>query len=176
MLAFVKPLHERLQLVPQVGRVTWLGVRPEHGAPMQARDELELIAGGGASGDVASRGRVDGTRQLTLFQEEHFPVLAGLTGTLEVRPEQLRRNVAVAGINLLALIKLHFQIGEAILIGTGNCAPCQKLDQTLGPGGFQAARGHGGITARIVRGGAIRIGDPVRVVALATSAPAGGQP
>jgi MOSC domain-containing protein YiiM len=158
-------LHERLKLVPQVGRVTWLGIRPEHGAAMLVRDELELIAGRGASGDVASRGRLDGTRQLTLFQEEHFSVLAGLTGALEVQPEQLRRNVAVAGINLVALIKLRFQIGDTILIGTGNCAPCQKLDETLGPGGFQAARGHGGITARIVQGGVIRVGDGVRVVA-----------
>jgi MOSC domain-containing protein YiiM len=132
---------------------------------MLARDELALIAGRGATGDVAARGRLDGTRQLTLFQEEHFSVLAGLTGALEVRPEQLRRNVAVAGINLLSLVKLRFQIGEAILIGTGNCAPCQKLDETLGPGGFQAARGHGGITARIVQSGAIRVGDAVRVVA-----------
>lgn len=40
----------------------------------------------------------------------------------------------------------------------------QKLEETFGQGGFQAARGHGGITARIERGGIIRMGDSVRVL------------
>ena len=159
----MKPLHERLRSVPQLGRATCLGVRPSHGAPMLAVEELELLEGYGARGDVASRGKGGGNRQVTLMQDEHLPVLAGLTGALEVRPEQLRRNVVVAGINLLSLVRLHFTLGEAILLGTGPCAPCQKLDQLLGPGGFQAARGHGGITARVVKAGRACLGDIVRV-------------
>ena len=92
-------------------------------------------------------------------------LLASLTGASRVAPEQLRRNLLVSGINLLALVKLRFAIGEeVVLVGTGPCAPCQKLGDTLGPGGFQAARGHGGITARIERGGTIRLGDSVRVL------------
>ena len=150
--------------MPQVGRVTWLGVRPEHGAAMVAHDELELVASRGARGDVSARAKAGHGRQITLLQEEHLPVLAGLTGALEVRPEQLRRNVVVAGINLLALVKLRFELGEAVLEGSGHCAPCQKMDDALGPGGFQAVRGHGGITARVLRGGVIRVGDAVRVV------------
>jgi len=55
-------------------------------------------------------------------------------------------------------------VGDAVLLGTGNCAPCAKLDETLGSGGFQAARGHGGITARVERGAVIRVGDAVRVL------------
>ncbi|MDF3070611.1 MAG: hypothetical protein K0R38_6212 [Polyangiaceae bacterium] len=160
----MKPLHERLLHVPQVGRVTWLGVRPEHGAAMLAQQDVELLAGRGIYGDIAARSKAGHGRQVTLLQEEHLAVLAGLTGALEVRPEQLRRNVVVAGINLLALAKLRFAIGETVLEGSGHCAPCQKMDDTLGAGGFQATRGHGGITARVLRGGTIRIGDPVQVV------------
>lgn len=160
----MKPLHERLRQVPQVGRVTWLGARPEHGASMLASEEVELITGRGLRGDVSARSKAGHGRQVTLLQEEHLPVLAGLTGALEVRPEQLRRNVVVAGVNLLALVKLRFEIGEALLEGSGHCAPCQKMDDTLGPGGFQAVRGHGGITARVLRGGVVRLGDPVRVL------------
>jgi MOSC domain-containing protein YiiM len=160
----LKSLSERLKLVPQVGRITWIGVRPEHGAAMLPLDAVELLEDRGARGDVAARGKAGGNRQVTLAQEEHFAVLAGLTGALEVRPEQLRRNLAVAGINLIALVKLRFAIGDAVLVGTGNCAPCGKLDDTLGPGGFQAARGHGGITARVERGGVVRLGDAVRVL------------
>lgn len=160
----MKTLQERLREVPQQGRVTWLGVRPEHGAQMIALTEVELIEGRGPRGDVAARGKSGGNRQVTLLQEEHLSALAGLTGALEVRPEQLRRNVVVAGINLLALVKLRFAIGDAWLEGTGPCAPCAKMDATLGPGGFQAARGHGGITARVLRGGVIHLSDLVRVM------------
>jgi MOSC domain-containing protein YiiM len=131
---------------------------------MLRRDEVELITGRGVQGDIASRSKAGHGRQVTLLQEEHLPVVASLTGALEVRPEQLRRNVVVAGLNLLALVKLQFLVGDALLEGSGHCAPCQKMDDALGPGGFQAVRGHGGITARIVRGGVVRVGDAVRVV------------
>jgi MOSC domain-containing protein YiiM len=159
-----KSLRERLLEVPQVGQVTWIGVRGEPDEAMTVLTDVEAVAERGLVGDRAGRKR-GGNRQVTLVQAEHLAVLASLTGALEVRPEQLRRNLLVSGVNLLALVKLRFAVGEeVVLVGTGPCAPCQKLDQTLGLGGFQAARGHGGITARVERGGTIRLGSTVRVL------------
>jgi MOSC domain-containing protein YiiM len=73
-----------------------------------------------------------------------------------------RRNIVVSGINLLALRNAKVHVGEALLEIVGPCAPCSRMEEEIGPGGYAAMRGHGGMTARIVSGGVIRVGDAVR--------------
>ena len=101
-----------------------------------------------------------GERQVTLMQQEHLPAIAAFCGRA-VSPDLLRRNLLIGGINLLALKEKRVAIGPAILEITGLCHPCSRMERTLGPGGYNAMRGHGGLTARVVRGGILRIGDTV---------------
>ncbi len=94
----------------------------------------------------------------------YLPVIASILGLESVDPELLRRNICVSGINLLSLKDKHFQIGEVILEYTGLCHPCSFMETTFGPGGYNAVRGHGGITARVLRSGIIRMGDELTYI------------
>ena len=157
-------LRDRLRRVPQRGAVSWIGLRPAHGEPMREVEEAVLLASRGLVGDRAAKAARGGKRQVTLLQYEHLAAIAALSGLAAVAPATLRRNLVVRGINLVALKTLRFHVGsEVILQGTGPCEPCSKMDVAFGDGGFQAMRGHGGITAWVLRGGALRIGDPVWV-------------
>jgi len=103
-----------------------------------------------------------GKRQVTLIQAEHLPVIASCCGLQSVTPEMLRRNIVVARLNLLALKGKVVRIGGAEIEITGACHPCSRMEEVLGEGGYNAVRGHGGVTARVVTPGEIAIGDPVR--------------
>lgn len=147
-------------VLPQTGHVQWLGVRPAHRQPVVVVDAVEARAGEGLVGD-RYRGR-SGKREVTLIQAEHLPVIGALLGQGEaIDPAALRRNIVVGGLNLLALNGRRFAIGDAILEATGHAHPCSRMEEALGPGAWNAMRGHGGITARVIRDGVIRLGDAV---------------
>ncbi|PTT32949.1 MOSC domain-containing protein [Pseudomonas sp. HMWF021] len=159
------PLQQLIADVPQTGRVRWIGVRPESRGPMIALDAVEARLEAGLTGDHARPG-VRNARQVTLIQFEHLAVISALLGRPEdqpVRPEDLRRNLVISGINLFSLKGRRFRIGQAIFETTGWCQPCARLQNNLGPGTFQAVRGHGGITARVLQSGIIRLDDGVSV-------------
>lgn len=82
----------------------------------------------------------------------------------KLSPELLRRNLVVSGINLSGLKGNRFRIGDAELVGTGPCAPCSRMEENLGPGGWNAMRSHGGICAMVVKDGKIQVGDRVEFV------------
>jgi MOSC domain-containing protein YiiM len=124
--------------------------------------EVLAIEDRGLAGDRAGK-RAGGKRQVTLIASEHLGVVARLLGRPEIPAALVRRNLVVSGINPRSLERVRFRIGdEVVLEGTGPCEPCAKMDTALGDGGFQAMRGHGGLTARILQGGTIRVGDFVR--------------
>ena len=154
------PLQTLLDTLPQRGRVRWIGVRPARNQAMIELERVELVAGSGLAGDRFSAG-ADNPRQVTLIQYEHLAVIAACVGRDSVPPALLRRNITVSGINLLALKDKRFRLGSALLEFSGLCHPCSKMEGALGAGGYNALRGHGGITARVLESGAVMLGDAV---------------
>jgi len=153
-------VKELLAVIPQVGKLEWIGLRPAPRAPMQVVASVRAEAGQGLLGDRYAES--PGTkRQVTLIQAEHLPAIAALTGHAAIPPEWLRRNLVVSGINLLAFKDRRFRIGAVLLEGTGLCQPCSRMEEVLGPGGYNAMRGHGGITARVIESGVMCSGDRV---------------
>ncbi len=155
-----------LATLPQTGRLEWIGQRPLRRAPLMALPEAELLTDSHLLGDHA-RPKAGGKRQLTLIQHEHLAAVAGYLGLdAPLDPARLRRNLVVRGLNLLALKNRQLRIGDEVILDiTGECHPCSRMEEELGPGGYNAMRGHGGLTAHIAQGGIIRMDDVVRVVA-----------
>jgi len=152
-------LGKLMATLPRAGRVEWIGLRPGRSEAMHEVGEVSAVTGVGLVGDRYAGS--SGERGVTLIQAEHLPVIAALSGRDAVSPALLRRNVVVSGVPLIALKGRRFRIGEVLLEGTGECDPCSNMEKALGPGGYNAMRGHGGLCARIIEGGIFRIGDAV---------------
>jgi len=156
-------LKKLMAQFPHAGRLEWIGVRPERRAPVASVTQVEAIAGYGLAGDhYASKS--DGKRQITLMQAEHLEAVAKILGKSEVRADAVRRNLLVSGINLYALRDRKFRVGAVLLEGSGPCDPCSRMEEVLGAGGYNAMRGHGGITARILEGGVFRVGESLQPI------------
>lgn len=155
-------LQDLFNTLPQIGRVQWIGIRPARKAPMLVLEQVDAIAGQGLAGDRYSS--KNGKRQVTLIQGEHLIAIASLLGRESIAPELLRRNLVITGINLLALKDKQFRVGNVLLEYTGLCHPCSAMEATFGAGGYNAVRGHGGITARIIESGELKLGDAVTCV------------
>lgn len=159
----IRDLHKPPHIA---GRVDTIVVRGSPREVARTVDATVALAGIGLADDrLGRRGEAElSTRQVTLIQAEHLPVIARLARVDAIDPVGLRRNLVVSGINLLALKNARLQVGDALLEIVGPCQPCSRMEETIGPGGYAAMRGHGGMTARVIATGPICIGDAVRAV------------
>lgn len=157
---------------PYPGRLESIWLRPARRAAAILVEQAEALAGRGLAGDhraTRASTRADGSpRQITLIQTEHLPVIAALLRRPNIDPAALRRNLVVSGLNLIAARSLFrdqpliLRIGPNVVLElSGPCEPCSRMEETLGAGGYNAMRGHGGMNARVVAGGCIARHDAV---------------
>jgi len=154
-------IKELIQNLPQQGKVEWIGVRPDKKAPLQVINSVQVLIKGLQGDHYAGR---SGNRSVTLIQAEHIDAIASLLHKNKIDPAELRRNLVISGINLLALKGRKFKVGTVILKMTGLCHPCSRMEEILGDGGYNAVRGHGGMTACVISPGTIKLSDNVEVV------------
>jgi len=143
------------------GCLEWIGLRPERKADLLVVDQVEAIAELGLAGDRRCKGTAGSARQVTLINREHIEVVAKLLGLESIDPAILRRNLVVSGINMVALRHQRFRIGDAEFEASAHCHPCLRMEQALGKGAVAAMLGHGGVCAKIVKSGVVRVGDEV---------------
>jgi hypothetical protein len=144
------------------GSVEAIWIAPVAGAAAQSLEAARALPGLGLEGDRHVSG--DGTfpsflagSALTLIERE---VCASFSPPLA--PDEHRRNVVTAGIDLNALVGREFAIGDVPCRGMRLCEPCTVIQRYAGRPVLRPLVHRGGLRADILGDGVIRVGDPVR--------------
>lgn len=159
------------------GRVEAIFSCPAAGQPMATLAEVEVVAGQGLVGDRYSAGtgfysdrpRADGGRELTLIATEMLDEVFAASG-IRLEPVESRRNLLTSGIGLNELIGATFTIDEVVCEGIDYCTPCEHLVELTRKDVLRPLVNRGGLRARIVSGGTIRVGAAVRQIERSTIA------
>ena len=145
------------------GTVTHIFVAPAKRAPAKSVQVVDAIAGQGLEGDryFEARNRTGPDCQVTLIEAEHIEAFTRDTG-LAMTPGMPRRSLVTRGVRLNDLVGQRFIVGEAELEGMELCEPCSIFARNSHREAKKWFAGKGGLRARIVAGGLIRVGSPVQ--------------
>lgn len=134
--------------------------------PMDSAEEVRARAGGGLEGDTYFQGpghrpgKVGPDREVTLIESEALEGLLRERG-IALDASESRRNLVTRGVALNPLVDREFRVGEVRLRGIRLCEPCKHLEGLTEPGVLEGLVHRGGLRARVLVGGTIRVGDPV---------------
>jgi MOSC domain-containing protein YiiM len=136
---------------------------------MRSLVEVEAVPGTGLAGDryllgIGYYSPTPGERQVTLFEAEVLDWLAAEHG-IAFSPTEHRRNLTTRGVSLPSLLGRRFRIGGQVLLeGVKDCPPCIHLEGLVHKPVLQPLVGRGGLRARILEGGSLRVGDALVLV------------
>jgi hypothetical protein len=135
-------------------------IAPEAGAEPTSVETAMLRTGAGIDGDRYEK-KV-GT--FSDWPKDHELTLIELSVVEEegLKPGESRRNLTVDGVALNPLVGQRFRIGGVLCEGTRLCEPCAYLESHLErPGIVKRLTGRGGLRARVLEDGEIRVGDAI---------------
>lgn len=102
--------------------------------------------------------------ELTLIESEAIEALAR-ERSIALTPADSRRNLVTRGVSLNDLVGREFMVGDVRVLGDRLCEPCSHLRRLTGERELvEALRHRGGLRARILAKGTLRVGDPIRPV------------
>jgi MOSC domain-containing protein YiiM len=136
--------------------------RGHHGGPAGEHPvfevpEIQCVAGRGIRGDRYFDHATDFKGQITFFQDEVYQSLCEQFDVHDKPPSVFRRNIITRGVDLNSLIGKEFDIQGVRFFGAEACAPCYWMDQAFCPGAEAALQGKGGLRARILNDGVLRV-------------------
>lgn len=125
--------------------------------PIIEVEQVECVAGRGLRGDRFFDHKENYKGQITFFAHELFERLQRELNLPDARPEAMRRNAITEGIDLGTLVGAEFEVQGVRFVGTEECKPCYWMDSALGPGAENWLKGRGGLRARILSDGWLRV-------------------
>lgn len=150
------------------GRVVSLHLHPrESGGPMQAVEQIEVVAEKGIRGEPRYFGKISrrtgkpSRRQLSLIEREQIAEHAATLGLQSILPGVVRANIETEGIDLVQLIGKEVNIGEAVLFFYEGRTPCEQMDAICNGLRSLMENNRQGVMAEIIRSGVIRTWDPI---------------
>jgi MOSC domain-containing protein YiiM len=125
--------------------------------PILEQCEVRCVAGRGIEGDRFFDFKEDYKGQITLFAWEVYQDLCARFNRWDKPPAVFRRNVITRGLDLNALIGQEFELQGVRFLGVESCKPCYWMDQAFCPGAEAALQGRGGLRAKILTDGVLRV-------------------
>lgn len=141
-----------------MGQLAGIAYKTEKYGPMLTIPSAMVSIETGLADDY--RG-IPGKRQLTVMSNEAF--LAACDELKASLPWTIRRaNLLITGIGLENSSGQFLRIGDLVLEITGETEPCSRMDdQHQGLREALQPSWRGGVTCRVIRSGAISVGDEV---------------
>jgi MOSC domain-containing protein YiiM len=147
------------------GVVEEIFVTGEGSVAMERVDEVRTVEGCGIEGDRYCAGTGYWTRygdvcEVTLIEGEDLDYIENELG-ISIKNGEHRRNIITRGIRLGDLRRKKFSVGETVLEYDRPRPPCRHVQDLSESGMTRALKSRGGICAKIVRAGSIRVHDTI---------------
>ena len=144
------------------GSVVGIYIGAEESGPVTSRDDVEAVAGHGLKGDryFSEEGWDEPKHELTLVEIEALEG-ANREYDLDLKPEDMRRQIVTRGLALNHLVGRDFTVGEVRCRGIKIANPCSHLQKLTGKKVLKTMMHRGGLRAQIIESGTIRVGDPI---------------